>query len=978
MIRPDFANISNVAYIDEIFRRWQLDPSAIDPDWAGFFETFDFEAFLSGNGDNGGPPPRAAAAAPPASPASPAGAAATALPAAATPRTAPAAHAPRTLEPRGRTSVSGPRPEPTIGVFDLVHSYRELGHLIADLDPLGENDTSHPLLELDEFGFDPGDLDRIVDCPSIRGHTGSARRLGDLVDLLRETYCGTLAVEYMYISHKEHREWIQDHIEPSRNRPELSTEDRKRILERLMRAEALERFLHTKFVGQKRFSLEGGETLIPLLDEIIETAGDSGVREVVLGMPHRGRVNALAHTMGKPYEMLLAEFEGSFLPKSIQGDGDVKYHLGYARDMQTAAGNEVHISLLYNPSHLEIINPVAEGIVAAKQHYRHDHERATVMPLLLHGDAAFMGQGVVMETLALSELPYYSTGGTVHVIVNNQVGFTTSPRDYRFGRYPTDIAKLINAPVLHVNGDDPEAAVQAGRLASKFRAEFKEDILIDLVCYRRHGHNELDDPTFTQPLMYRTIAGKRPVHELYRDRLLAGGTIDEAWYKDKDQSIRDELAAALDYARDFMPKQQVFSFGGAWKGMAWAGDNWEADTRVAAGALERVMKSVTTHPEGFHIHPKIRRLMDDRRKQLEDPEGGKIDWGCAEMLALGTLLLEGITVRLSGQDSGRGTFSHRQAAFFDMTTGERFVPLDHMTDNQGRFYLVDSCLSEAGVLGFEWGFASADPRNLVIWEAQFGDFANGAQVIIDQFLVSGESKWQRMNGLVLLLPHGYEGQGPEHSSARLERFLTMCAEQNIQVCNLTTPAQYFHALRRQQHRAFRKPLVLMSPKSMLRHRLCVSRLEEFTETTFRSAIDEVEDLDRSKVRRLLLCSGKVYYDLLMARRDRGIDDIAIARIEQLYPFPTEEVREIIRSYPDDTEVFWVQEEPKNMGAWRFMSDRDFTFFDDDRKLVFVGRASAASPASGSYKIHQAEIADLLDEALKPPRVHAVAPQRNAH
>ena len=935
MTKPDFANISNADYVDDLYRKYQADPSSVGDDWRLFFAGFDLA---------GGAARREGAAAP-----------------ATTARV-------ESIEEARKAGRRGIAVQPTVGVFDLIHSYRELGHLIADLDPLGENQTSHPLLELSQFGLGEGDLARVFDTPSFRGK--SVARLGELLDLLRDTYCGTVAVEYMYIQNKEQREWIQDRIEPSRNKPALGEQERLEILGQLLRANLFEQFLHRKYVGAKRFSLEGGETLVPLLHQVVEESGRSGVREIVMGMPHRGRLNVLAHILGKPYEMIFSEFEGNFLPDSIQGDGDVKYHLGYSRDHRTGAGTDIHISLLFNPSHLEAINPVAEGIVAGKQHYLADHECRQVLPVLMHGDAAFMGQGLVMETLALSELAGFRTGGTIHVIVNNQVGFTTSPKDYRFTRYPTELAKLISAPVIHANGDDPEAVVQAGRLAAEFRSHFREDVLIDLVCYRRHGHNELDDPTFTQPLMYQKIAKMPPVSRVYADRLVREGVTSEAGVAAMVDGIETEFNKALEYARDYMPRQQVFSFGGSWKGMTWAGEDWSASTRVRGPVLGEVVEKLRVLPPGFSPHPKIKRLYAERAQMIET--GTAIDWGCGEMLAMGTLLLEGTTVRVSGQDSGRGTFSHRQAALYDMKTGERLVPLDRMTPSQGRFYLIDSNLSEAGVLGFEYGFASADPRNLVVWEAQFGDFVNGAQVIIDQFIASAESKWQRMNGIVMLLPHGYEGQGPEHSSARLERFLNLCAEQNIQVCNLTSPAQLFHALRRQVRRSFRKPLVIMSPKSMLRNKLCVSTIEEFTDHDFRSVLDETGDIDPAHVRRVLLCSGKVCYDLVAGREERNLHDIAIVRVEQLYPFPLPELREILARYPQNAEVYWVQEEPKNMGAWRFIFDRNHMLLDDGRMLTYVGRDAASSPATGSYRKHQEELRQIVDEALRPARAQVVA------
>jgi 2-oxoglutarate dehydrogenase E1 component len=909
----DFISRANADYVEELYRQYLDDPAAVDERWALFFAGFEV---ARGNG-------------------------------------APAA------------IITAPASERIVGVFDLIHSYRELGHLIANLDPLGHNQSSHPLLELSEFGFTEADLDLVMETPSFKARKRATLR--ELVALLRATYCGTLGVEYMDVTDKDQRTWLQERMEPTLNQPQLSADDRKHILYALSAAEGFEQFLHTKYVGQKRFSLEGGEALIVLLGTIIEGAGESGVKEIVMGMSHRGRLNVLAHTLRKPYEMIFSEFEGTLLPAGIQGDGDVKYHLGYARNYTTRGGHKVHVSLCSNPSHLEVIDPVVEGIVRAKQSYLGDTARTQVVPVLIHGDAAFTGQGIVAETLALSELESYGTGGTVHVIVNNQIGFTTSPRDYRFTRYPSDVAKIIQAPVFHVNGDDPDAAVQAARLAIAFRNTFKKDVIIDLVCYRRHGHNETDEPSFTQPLMYKEIAAHPTVRAVYSQRLIAENAVTPEDVAHITATLREVFEDGLNYARDFMPRQQVFALGGLWQGLRWAGDDWTARTAVPFETLTAVMDAVQRRPAGFTIHPKVKRLYDQRAEMLA--ADGRIDWGCAEMLAFGTLLLEGTPVRFSGQDSGRGTFSHRHAVLRDINTDERYVPLDHLGDDQGRFAIIDSMLSEAAVLGFEYGYSQADPHNLVIWEAQFGDFANEAQAIIDQFIAAGESKWQRMSGVVLLLPHGYEGQGPEHSSARLERYLQLCAENNMQVCNLTTPAQYFHALRRQMHRNFRKPLILMSPKSLLRHKLAVSSPREFTEGGFQLVIGEVDPIDAANVRRILLCSGKVYYDLLAARRERDIDDIAIVRVEQLYPFPAAEISAALALYPAAREVVWVQEEPWNMGAWHHVHHPLRRIVPTYVGLAYAGRDAAASPAAGSYKLHQAEEAELLNQALRRSHAH---------
>jgi 2-oxoglutarate dehydrogenase E1 component len=914
----DFINRANAEYVDALYQQYLRDPSSVDASWALFFAGFEA---ARGNGTSA--------------------AAATALPVA---------------------RVGGDE-EPHIGVFDLVHSYRELGHLVANLDPLGHNQTSHPLLEPVEFGFTNADLDRVLSCPSLKGCAQAPLR--DIVARLKTTYCGTLGVEYMYIPDKQQRTWLQERMEPDLNRPQLSADERKHILSLLAASEGFEQFLHTKFVGQKRFSLEGSDALIPMLDAIVEESTNRGVDEMVMGMAHRGRLNVLAHTFHKPYEMIFTEFEGTRLPQHIPGDGDVKYHLGYSREHTTRGGHKVHLSLCSNPSHLEAIDPIVEGIVRAKQHRLGDTHSGRVVPVLIHGDAAFTGQGLVTETLALSELNEYRTGGTIHIIINNQIGFTASPPDYRFTRYASDIAKIIQAPVFHVNGDDPEAAVHAAQLAAAFRATFKVDVIIDLICYRRYGHNETDDPTFTQPVMYKEINAHPTVRQIYAERLMAEGVTTAAEIDKNAKALRELFADALNYARDFMPRQQVFALGGLWKGMRWAGDDWGATTAVPLEQLQQVAAGGRRVPPGFSVHPKVQKLLDQRTEMVR--ADGQVDWGAAEMLAFGTLLLEGTHVRLSGQDSGRGTFSHRHAVLRDVQNGERYVPLDHLASQQGPFTVIDSMLSEAAVLGFEYGFAAADPHNLVLWEAQFGDFANGAQVIIDQFISSAESKWQKMNGLVMLLPHGYEGQGPEHSSARLERYLQLCAENNLQVCNLTTPAQYFHALRRQIHRNFRKPLVVMSPKSLLRHKLAVSPLRDLTDGTFQTVLGEVDPLDSAKVHRLIFCSGKVYYDLLLARRERDVDDVAIARIEQLYPCPAKEVEEIVKLYPQAREVMWAQEEPWNMGAWHEMHRRLQRVAGNTHEITYAGRRAAASPATGSYKAHKSEEDDLLNIALR--RIH---------
>ena len=895
---------ANPAYVESLYRDWQRDPASVDERWALFFAGYDLA--------------------------------------------------------RGGTGAPSRGPE----IAELVHAYRELGHLVADLDPLGHSPRNHPLLQLEELGFDARDLDRVVDWEPFRG--GARGSLRELIAALAETYCRTLGVEYLAIADKERRAWLQERIESRRNHPDLTPDARRALLERLVAAESFEQFLQTKYPAQTRFSLEGGEALIPLLDTLVEEAAHLEAAEMVMGMPHRGRLNVLAHVLAKPLPMIFAEFEGTPLPEETQGDGDVKYHLGWSHDRRTSDDREIHLSMTPNPSHLEAVDPVVEGIVRAKQSYRGDAKRRAVVPVLLHGDASFVGQGVVYETLALSALPGFTTGGTIHVIINNQIGFTTAPEDYLFTRYPSDPAQVLRAPVFHVNADDPEAVVQAARLAAGYRQTFGGDVFIDFVCYRRHGHNEGDDPSITQPVMYEQIRNHPSVVELYRKRLADAGVLGEDEIERLRGARRQTLDEGLETARREKPSQRVLAFGGVWQGLGWAGDDWSADTRVPAERLREIGEVLYRLPDAFTPHPRVAKLLDQRVERVR--RGEAIDWGTAELLAYGSLLLEGIPVRVSGQDTVRGTFGHRHAALWDAKDGRPWIPLNHLSDGrpgieQALLEPVNSLLSETGALGFEYGMSSGDPRRLVVWEAQYGDFVNGAQVNIDQFLVSAESKWQRMSGLVLLLPHGYEGQGPEHSSARLERFLQLCAENNIQVVNPTTPAQLFHLLRRQMHRPFRKPLVVMSPKSLLRHPRSTSPLAALSDDGFHAVLDDERVADGTAVRRVLLCSGKIFYGLDGALEKAGAEDIAIARVEQLYPFPTLEITAALARYPAAAEVCWIQEEPANQGAWSFMRPRLSPLLRPDVRFCYMGREEAASPATGSYKIHQAEEQAILEQAL---------------
>ena len=928
MFRPTLPSLANADVIEASYQSWLADPNSVDPTWRAFFQGFAL-------GSNAATPTAALAEAS---------------------RDASQSHATAPIIDSLKQSR----------VHQLINAYRSLGHLEAHLDPLSDTPPPHPKLSLAQFDLSEADLGTSFDVGTYLG--GGQMKLQDILIALRTTYCDRIGVEYTHIQDVEVRQWLETRMEASRNQPDFSKAEKVRILRRVHKAELFERFLHTKYVGQKRFSLEGGETMVAAVDSIIEHCPKLGVEEVVMGMAHRGRLNILTSVMRKSFDVLFEQFSENYIPETVGGDGDVKYHLGYEAVLETMSGKKVEVRLAANPSHLEIVNPVVEGKTRARQRIRGaTGERWRVLPLLIHGDAAFAGQGIVAETLNFSQLPGYQTGGTLHIVVNNQIGFTTEPRDSRSTVYCTDVAKMIEAPVFHVNGDDPEAVCHVARLALEFRVRFQRDVVIDMVCYRKHGHNETDEPAFTQPLLYRKIAAHPPISAVFTRKLVADGTVTEA----KSDAIRAEYSEALEKhlekakaaetaktarraaaaeARRFEGSTAVFQPDFHFKPVA---------TGVKSDLIARVAQGLTTLPEGFRPNPKIRRFLDARAQAFKD--GGPVDWGFAEALAFGTLVLEGTPVRLSGQDCERGTFSHRHAVLHDMETNATHTPLTQLAPDQARFCVYNSLLSEAAVLGFDYGYSLDYPDMLCMWEAQFGDFANGAQVVIDQFISSAESKWYRTSGIVLLLPHGYEGQGPEHSSARLERFLQLCAEDNIQVANITTPANFFHALRRQVKRDVKKPLVVMSPKSLLRHPAATSRLEELSTGGFQEIVDDpLFAQGTAFASRLILCSGKVYYDLADHRAKNKHHDTAIVRVEQLYPLHRKRLAEIAKKYAG-ARLVWAQEESENMGAWSWIAPQlEETF---GRKARYAGRDASASPAVGTLAVHRLELAALLKQAF---------------
>jgi 2-oxoglutarate dehydrogenase E1 component len=899
----------NLELLESYYLRYQKDPSCVEECWRNFFEGFELGVA----------------------------------------RQPPAATSDATLQ---------------TGVVRLIYAYRDIGHFLARLDPLSERRTSHPLLELSQFGLAEADLDRTFDGSAFRdlGHV----TLRALVTALRESYCRTIGVEYMHIQDTNIRRWLQERMEPRRNRPNFDRAKKVRILKSLCYSELFERFLQTRFTGQKRFSLEGAETLIPLLEAVVEMAPDTGVQEIVLGMAHRGRLNVLATILRKPYEEIFAQFEENFLPESTDGDGDVKYHLGFSSDRETLKGAKIHLSLSPNPSHLEAVDPVVEGRTRAKQSRYGDTERKRGIPLLIHGDAAFAGQGLVAETLNLSNLSGYSTGGTIHVIVNNQIGFTTAPNDARSTTYCTDVGKIIQAPVFHVNGEDPEATVFVAELALEFRQAFNRDVIVDMFCYRRHGHNEGDEPSYTQPIMYSKIRSRPSLSTVYIEQLIMSGdlTVDESEAITK--KFEDKLNLALDEVRTGPAEYPIMEgFQRFWQGLTNHYSHDPVETGVAEETLRQIAAGLNRVPANFAVHPNIARIFKTRQQELQERK--PVDWPFAELLAFGSLVVEGTPVRLSGQDSRRGTFSQRHAVVYDARTGEPFSPLNALKPDQAPFHAYDSLLSEAAVLGFDFGYSLDAPNHLVMWEAQFGDFSNGAQVIIDQFIAASFSKWQRDSGVVMLLPHGYEGQGPEHSSGRLERFLQLCAEDNIQVCYPSTPAQYFHVLRRQMKRTFRKPLILMTPKSLLRHKAAVSPVDELVRGRFHEVLDDTE-AEPGRTLRVLMCSGKVYYDLVELRAQSESGNVAIVRIDQFYPFPEEKLRKALQRYRKAKEWVWVQEESQNNGGWSFIEPRLRAL---GYNVQYVGRDASASPATGSAQIHKREQAELVEAAVRRSVPHIV-------
>ena len=925
----------NAGFIEDLYEQFLKDPAGVDPTWAAYFKGLRGSA--SGEVAHG--PIRERLLARVQAPPAPGGAG--------------------SAESGGASAKQG-------AVSRLIQIYANRGHLAANLDPLGLQERPRPyVLDPGYLGLSDADLETEFFTGSRNRAIAERAKLRDIIADLKFIYTDTIGAEFAHVSNSDERLWLQDGFQLARMQRRFSADEKKNILWQLTAAEGLERYLHTKYVGQKRFSLEGGDSLIPLLDDLVQHGGTMGVEETIIGMAHRGRLNVLVNLLGKSPKDLFSEFEGQYDLAKLRGSGDVKYHKGFSSDLKTASGN-VHVALAFNPSHLEVVNAVVEGSVRARQERRGDATGDKVLPVQIHGDAAFAGQGVIMETLQLSQARGFCTGGSVHVIINNQVGFTTSdPHDARSTLYCSDVAKMVEAPIFHVNADDPEAVCFVTRFALEYRMKFHKDVVIDLVCYRRHGHNEADEPAATQPLMYRVIRKKPTVRQLYADKLAAEGVLTAADAAAMIDQYRGGLDAGKPQAR------AALGLIGNQFTVDWSeylGADWSepVKTGVDMVRLRTLGKAITSYPSDWVLHPRVLAIMQSRERMVNGELA--LDWGAAENLAYASLVQEGYPVRLTGQDSGRGTFFHRHAVLHDQATGRRYVPLQHLATNQPTFTVTDSVLSEEAVMGFEYGFSTTEPHCLTIWEGQFGDFCNGAQVIIDQFISSGEAKWGRLSGITLFLPHGYEGQGPEHSSARLERFLQLCAEYNMQVCVPSTPAQMFHMLRRQMVRPLRKPLIVMTPKSLLRHPLSVSRLEELTAGGFNALIDETDDIKPSAVTRIVLCSGKVYFDLLKSRREVKADAVAIVRLEQLYPFPSDEYEAILRKYVNAREIVWCQEEPQNQGSWYQIRHRLQSKLGAKHELLYAGRAGAAAPATGIAALHEQQQKNLVTAALQgvPP------------
>ncbi len=947
-------NGANAAFIADLYARWARDPNSVDPSFQDLFSALNDESravLEDASGASWAPSTYSVAEPEPAAPKDTKG------------------------KPAATPAMQGATPEQvraaatdSLRALMLIRAYRVRGHLEARLDPLGlQVPAPHTELDPASYGFGPGDMDRPIFIDGVLGRETATVR--EIIAIVRASYCGAIGVEFMHIQDPEQKTWIQRRIEGAPWRQGFDAAQKRLILQQLTEAEGFEAFCQKRYVGTKRFGLEGGEVTIPALHAIIETGARGGVTEVAIGMPHRGRLNTLVNVVKKPFTAVFSEFGGnSFKPDDVQGSGDVKYHLGTSTDMEIA-GRSVHISLQPNPSHLEAVDPVVVGKVRARQDAAGDTKgRHSVMGILMHGDAAFAGQGLVYETLAMSQLIGYRTGGTIHLVVNNQIGFTTVPAHAYSGLYCTDIAKSVQCPILHVNGDEPEAVMFCARLAAEFRMEFGTDFVLDIVCYRRHGHNETDEPAFTQPIMYRAIKDMPTTRTLYAEKLAAEGSVTAADSQGIWDGFQQTLEDAFTAAKGYKPNKADW-LEGKWAGLKQADEADEREetaTGLSAEQMQAIGRALSTAPGDFELNSKIARQLEAKRAMMESGEG--VDWATGEALAFGGMLLDGNRVRLSGEDVQRGTFSQRHAVLVDQANQNEYTPLNNIAEKQAKIEIYNSLLSEAGVLGFEYGYTLADPTTMVLWEAQFGDFANGAQVIIDQFLASGETKWLRMSGLTLLLPHGHEGQGPEHSSARLERYLQLCAERNMTVCNLTTPANYFHALRRQLKRNFRKPLVIMTPKSLLRHKLAVSPVADMgPDSRFKFVIPETDAIAApDQVRRVVISTGKVYYDLVQERRDKGVQDVALVRLEQIYPFPEQTLGRVLSAYRN-AEVVWCQEEPMNNGAWSFVDRRLEAVLtglgNAAKRPTYVGRETAASPATGLAKVHTAQQQQLVREAL---------------